>query len=167
MNLILTRYSYAPEFTQGRLLVGNALELHSLENPWRNNAPFASCIPEGEYEMEPYDSTRHPNTWRIFGDTVGRDIDSLSDTVVRFGILVHIGNKPTDTSGCVLIGTNSEPARVWDSAEAMRQVNLILGNQRHALRILQYRPAGEYVAQAQGPDLKAVDDTIPEDEPSE
>ena len=160
MNLILTRYSYAPEFTQGRLLVGNALELHSLENPWRNNAPFASCIPEGEYEMEPYDSTRHPNTWRIFGDTVGRDIDALSETVARFGILVHIGNKPTDTSGCVLVGTNSDASRVWNSEEAMRQLNLVLGQQRHQLRILQYRPF-------QPPTIKAVDDTIPEDEPEQ
>ena len=172
MNLILTRYSYAPTFTQGRLLVGGALELHTLENPWRNNAPFASCIPEGDYEMEPFDSTAHPKCWRIFGDTVGRDIDALipDGDIVRFGILVHVGNKPTDTSGCVLIGTNSDPARVWDSAEALRQVNLVLGNQRHLLRILQYRPAGEYIAADpadQAPDLKVVDDTIPEDEPTE
>ena len=186
MNLILTRYSYAADFTQGRLMVGNALDLHTLENPWRGNAPFVSCIPEGHYEMEPYDSARHPHTWRIFGDTVGRDIDSLSDTVHRFGILVHIGNKPTDTSGCVLAGTNQDPGRVWDSAEAMRQLNLILGNQRHLLQVIQHRPFPEYLERVDPvtgikylrgvlkarkdadavPDIKPdPDDTIREDEP--
>jgi len=186
MNLILTRYSYAAEFTQGRLMVGNALDLHTLENPYRGNAPFISAIPEGHYEMEPFDSAAHPHTWRIFGGTVGKDIDALGENVVRFGVLVHIGNKPNDTSGCVLIGTNSDPGMVWDSREAMRQLNLVLGNQRHQLQIIQHRPFGEYLERIEPvmaikhfrgvlkaakaadavPDLKPdADDTIRPDEP--
>jgi len=65
----------------------------TLELPWKDNQRNISCIPEGEYEVELYDSPSHgPGTFH------------LKDVPGRTYILIHAGNYTRDTAGCVLVG---------------------------------------------------------------
>ncbi len=91
--LYLVRGSETPFGTFGMLLTdkGHPLIL-TLENPWRNNEPFISCIPVGTYAFNRHLSPKFGETFIVEG------------VPGRSQILVHRGNTHTDTSGCILTG---------------------------------------------------------------
>lgn len=64
----------------------------TLEPPDRNNLPEVSCIPAGEYGLRRTVSPRFGETF-IVEAVPGRD-----------HILLHPGNTPADTHGCILPG---------------------------------------------------------------
>lgn len=66
---------------------------YTLEDPWKNNEPFVSCIPEGAYGLILSISVRF-----------GREMPRLIGVPGRFGILIHPGNTDADTEGCILVG---------------------------------------------------------------
>lgn len=51
-------------------------------------------IPEGEYQLRPYSSQKHPNAYE------------LVDVPGRTNILIHSGNFHTDTVGCLCPGAS-------------------------------------------------------------
>ena len=59
-----------------------------------NQAGSDTAIPSGTYEIHPYSSAKHPNSFQIDGIS-GRD-----------KVLIHTGNTGGDTEGCFLPGTN-------------------------------------------------------------
>lgn len=72
-------------------------KLATLENPWLNNEPYISCIPNGNYCCKRVDSPRFGNTFEITG------VDGRSH------ILFHWGNYEKDTLGCILLGMTQVP----------------------------------------------------------
>tara|TARA_R100001244_G_scaffold112540_1_gene83271 strand:+ start:5 stop:472 length:468 start_codon:yes stop_codon:yes gene_type:complete len=64
----------------------------TLENPWKDNIPYDSCIPIGTYTIKRHLSPK-------FGETF-----LITDVPSRSHILFHCGNQHTDTYGCVLTG---------------------------------------------------------------
>ena len=64
----------------------------TLEDPWRNNAPFISCIPEGTYVCKRVRSPKFGDTFEVT-KVPGRDL-------IRF----HWGTTIEDTEGCILVG---------------------------------------------------------------
>lgn len=126
MQLQLVRYCYGPDHVQGLLKYGEnfSLSLWTLECPWRNNLIFASCIPDGSYPLQAFDSTEHPGCWVI------------TPVPGRTGILIHVGNTVHDTQGCILIGQHQEPGRVLNSRDALRQLNYTLDRKgQHTITI--------------------------------
>ena len=95
-KLVLTRLSSDHTCTLGMLSVYDGLqkqaELRTLEPPWYNNATGKSCIPEGKYQVRPR-STQGRGDHLILIDVQGRSF-----------ILIHSGNFPADSTGCVLVG---------------------------------------------------------------
>jgi hypothetical protein len=88
------------------------------ELPWDDNAPDASCIPAGNYQVIPHNSPDHPNTWEITG------------VPGRSGILIHNGNVETQSLGCILVGNsfgnvNGSPA-VLNSVYTLNQLRQTL-----------------------------------------
>jgi len=65
----------------------------TVERPWKQNQRKISCIPPGTYRFVKSRANNNPSL---------RDVLRLSDPRYRDGILVHIGNKPTDSQGCIL-----------------------------------------------------------------
>jgi len=65
-----------------------------LERPWLNNEHNVSCIPEGIYVVRknPPKESR-PYTYFRFDHVEGRN-----------NILIHRGNEPDDSRGCLLVG---------------------------------------------------------------
>ncbi len=96
IRAILKR-TYKSDRTLGQLTIfdDNDIEIaryFTLENPWKDNQRNISCIPEGTYTVVPNHTKAHPDTYRVL------KVEN------RSGILIHIGNYPKDTHGCILVG---------------------------------------------------------------
>lgn len=98
IKLVLVRVGKEKDRTLGRLEVYKDLahlaSFVTLELPGLNNARRVSCIPTGTYPIEAED---HPKFGKCFRVHNVRDRD---------GILIHRGNYPSDTLGCILPGMN-------------------------------------------------------------
>lgn len=89
-RLILTRYEKTQEATFGRLTLPDGTVLQTLELPDRGNARKISAIPAGCYICE--DNTGAKYGYRL------RDVPGRND------VLIHAGNVPGETEGCILVG---------------------------------------------------------------
>lgn len=93
---------------------GTPMGVHTLEEPWRNNAPgnpnaeTESCIPPGEYKYTEYRSSHlKGHLYRLHG------MSGRSD------ILIHGGNTLKDTEGCILVGLVAVKQGVQSSQDAL------------------------------------------------
>ena len=95
-RLVLLRLDERPDRTLGRMFVFNGVfevaHFFTLELPDRDNRRNISRIPAGKYIIEPHVSPTLGDCFRLL-DVPGRD-----------AILVHAGNTPDDTRGCILLG---------------------------------------------------------------
>jgi len=87
----------------GRLIVGD-LELFTVEQIWQNNQPDHSCIPVGEYTIEPHDSEAHPASWALVNWDLGI-AHYKTPGVARWGCLIHSANRAGELLGCIAPGT--------------------------------------------------------------
>jgi hypothetical protein len=93
--------------TTGQLLLldaaGKTLRTYTtVERPWKGNESKISCIPPGTYTFTKSKSNKSPG----LGDVL-----RLSNPRHRAGVLVHVGNKPTDSEGCILPQIPSKGSR--------------------------------------------------------
>ena len=111
INLLLIRDTFTENSTLGELFINGERFCDTLENPWVNNKKNVSCIPRGEYKVR----------LRLARESATRDYLHLlvQDVENRKWILVHRGNYPKDTSGCILVGLGSEQDVVYNSTLAM------------------------------------------------
>lgn len=116
-KLVLTRLQSDETRTLGRLSVFMGLSEQArfvtLEPPWKSNKTAQSCIPAGKYPIMPRSSQK-------FGDHL-----ILDDVEGREFILIHRGNFPNDSTGCILLGMrfsdidNDGKIDIAGSADAM------------------------------------------------
>jgi hypothetical protein len=89
MELVLKR-AYFKEGTNGTLFCSDTFLCHTIELPWINNKRNISCIPEGQYEIEPRFSKRFQHHL-ILKNVKGRSF-----------ILFHPANDAKiDLQGCI------------------------------------------------------------------
>ena len=89
MELLLQR-AYFKEGTNGTLFCSDIFLCHTIELPWENNKRNISCIPEGQYEIEPRFSKRFQHHL-ILKNVKGRSF-----------ILFHPANDAKrDLQGCI------------------------------------------------------------------
>lgn len=92
--IILYRYKLTSKATLG-ILYTNGKVYRTLEPPWLNNKTNESCIPAGTY------TCKHlPRS----GSGKYSNVYHLQDVKDRTGILIHAGNLPKHTLGCILMG---------------------------------------------------------------
>lgn len=119
MIMTLTRFMHTNDRIYGKLEVKDEV-FSTLELPWKDNKRNISCIPVGKYKVK-YRSSRSKGKHLILLDVPNRDL-----------ILIHSGNYPKDTQGCILIGksfkdiNNDNKSEVYQSKEAMRELFGIL-----------------------------------------
>jgi hypothetical protein len=100
MELHIVREKSADEGTFG-IATFNGLSWHSLELPWRGNAPNISCIPAGIYKA----LVEH-------SDRFARLIYKLQDVLARSDVEIHPANWAgnvdagwhSDLEGCITLG---------------------------------------------------------------
>ncbi|MFA5597980.1 MAG: DUF5675 family protein [Pusillimonas sp.] len=91
MDMQLIRVRHLKDRTLG-VLIADGFGFATLELPWRDNMMFLSCIPVGRYKCRIKNSPK-------FGECI-----EVLDVEGRTDILIHHGNWPKNTVGCILIG---------------------------------------------------------------
>ena len=81
----------------GTLYYGDEVLASTLEEPWKNNKSFVSCIPTGKYKVK-----------LGYSPHFKRDLYHVQGVPDRQYILIHPGNSDKDTLGCILLGVRSE-----------------------------------------------------------
>ena len=111
VNLLIIRDTFTDKSTIGKLFLNGEMFCDTLELPYINNERRISCIPAGEYKVR----------LRTARESSTRDYLHLlvQDVPARSYILVHIGNFPKDTKGCILVGQSRKQDRVNNSTLAM------------------------------------------------
>jgi hypothetical protein len=111
INLLLIRDTFSKVSTLGELFLNGERMCDTLENPWIDNQRNISCIPEGEYPVRlryPRESGTRDYLHLLVQEVPNRDF-----------ILVHRGNFPSQTQGCLLVGIGTEQDVVHNSVLAM------------------------------------------------
>lgn len=100
MHIKVVRHTHTPLSTTGDLYVDGELLCHTLEDPVREIGPNgegkiwgATAIPPGTYKVE---VSWSPKFQRLMPRVM--DVPHFS------GILIHKGNTPENSLGCVLVG---------------------------------------------------------------
>lgn len=103
MKLLLKRDEFHDDCTIGQLFVDGEFECYTLEDVVRDGPkiPRETAIPTGTYEVILNESPR-------FKKILPRLVDVPGFT----GILIHGGNGPEDTSGCILVGDEIVNGRI-------------------------------------------------------
>lgn len=116
MKLKLIRKYFKDTYTIGDLYIDGQFFSNTLEDKNRDlnkNGKFdddeykvssETCIPFGTYKIIVSMSPKF-----------GRELPRLLDVPNFEGILIHRGNTPSDTAGCILVGENKTPGRVINS----------------------------------------------------
>lgn len=92
--IVLERRIFLPDVTIGVVWdTESDLKLWSVENPWKDNKLWVSCIPEGFYHIEYVSGLRKRGAeWVI------KDVESRSN------IEFHVANTSDDVQGCIGLG---------------------------------------------------------------
>ncbi len=119
-DMLITRFRTSEQGTFGKLTAaGWSFWCYTVEKPWKDNTPYISCIPEGLYRVEVWDSEKFPVSY-ILQDVPGRTY-----------ILLHPGNTVDDVVGCIApgmkLGTLGELEAVLESWEAMEKLRELQG----------------------------------------
>lgn len=118
MKLQLKRIALRPTYTIGRLLIDGERFCDTLEDKVRDTNKDGDLLDEGEQKV--YGQTAIP--YGTYGVTLNVQspkyskrkaydfckgyLPRLLDVPHFEGILIHIGNKPEDSAGCILVGEN-------------------------------------------------------------
>lgn len=97
--IVLTR-RYFDNCTRGVLTFPDGYELYTIENPWKQNKTYVSCIPEGTYDLAMRVSPVVQRTSRGRYEEGWEVIDVPDRTYIMF----HIANTADDVEGCIGVG---------------------------------------------------------------
>lgn len=118
MSLLLERFAYDPDYTMGRLVLPDRI-LFTIEQPWNNNTPGKSCVPDGEYDLLPHSSDDHPDVWALVNHALGVAHFPTAG-VPRAACLIHQANWARQLRGCIAPGLEKGPLQQaghgWDMA---------------------------------------------------
>lgn len=111
MIICLVRMSYTDASTQGLLYVESMAKFVTLEPPHASGM----LMPEGTYHCQKTMSPRmkyvSPQLFNVPG---------------HVGERIHVGNYPTDTEGCILVGETRGKDFVGNSQKAFNELMLML-----------------------------------------
>ncbi len=120
MKLKVERLWKKPGYTVGRLYVDGKFFCNTLEDTVRDlnrerKVPGKTAIPYGEYKV-------------VFNwsPKFGRNLPRLLNVPAFEGILIHPGNTADDSSGCILVGKNTEVGRLTESRYTSDRLNVLV-----------------------------------------
>ena len=118
-NLLLIRDSFTEKSVIGKLYLNSEFYGHTLELAWKDNQKRVSCIPKGVYEVK----KRHTQKSKYKYEHL-----HILDVPNRGYILMHIGNYPKNSKGCILLGNTRALNFVGESRKAFYNLMYDLGS---------------------------------------
>ena len=127
MTLELKRIFKGENYTIGRLFIDGEYFCDTLEDPVRqldsikDKIYSETAIPAGKYKVSmsivsPKYSIRKSYNW------CGGRLPRLIDVPFFEGILIHSGNTPDHTAGCILVGENKIKGQVINSMNTLKNL---------------------------------------------
>lgn len=146
VDLTLVRCHFTDNATLGCLYLNEQLFCHTLEPCTRAKdapkVPGKTAIPEGFYPVNLETiSPRFSNFRRYpWARPCNGKLPRLCNVPGFSGVLIHVGNIPEDTEGCILVGQAHTSEMLINSAATFRRLMLRLQNHpRHVPCILHVR----------------------------
>ena len=141
-TILLERYCYSRRGTFGEMVIDDNI-LITVEREWAGNAPFNSCLPEGDYDLVLHTSPRYGLRWHL----VKEGVVSLTKErgTRRYACLFHPANKPDQVQGCIAPNMREWAwGHQWGGHESGEALNLFEsylndGGTNHTLVITQKR----------------------------
>lgn len=126
MKISIERVFKGEEYTIGKLYIDGQYFCDTLEDRYRDltierKVKGETCIPCGEYPVtlniqspkyKSYDQYKFCNGY----------LPRLLNVPYFEGILIHIGNYPRDTEGCILVGRNTVKGAVMESTVTFKKL---------------------------------------------
>jgi hypothetical protein len=127
MELTLYRYDFKPKYAQGLLFLNGEFFCDTIEDAVRDaKVPGETAVPYGRFKIE----------LRKVGGMTRKYKKRFPDThkgmlwlrkVPNFKyVYIHIGNKPEDSEGCILVGDKFSPGIVMNSTSTYSKLYPIL-----------------------------------------
>ncbi len=107
LEIVRSQSLSSPIGEYGRLLVDGVLFCATCEQPWNDNRIGASCIPEGDYQLLPFDSPAHGSTVVFHNPALnvfGTPALIPHGVAARSLCEIHNANWPFQLKGCVAVG---------------------------------------------------------------
>lgn len=124
MKISLVRKEFTEKSSIGELYIDDVFECYTLEDKDRElnssmsiedikkKKEFAiTAIPYGRYDVELYMSPRFKKLLPLIKDVKGFG-----------GVLIHSGNKPEDSEGCILVGLTRDTDFIGNSRVAFKSL---------------------------------------------
>ncbi len=110
-EILMRRFASSSLCTRGELMISTT-KLQTLE-------PANPIIPDGTYLL---DFTYSPTFSKKYPYTVvlGGKVPLVTGVACHSGVRIHVGNYPSDTKGCILLGTAGTDSSVLNSSFAYR-----------------------------------------------
>ena len=118
-SLLLIRDTFTDKSVIGKLYLNGEFYGHTLELPWNDNQKKISCIPKGVYEVVKRFTAESKYKYEHL---------HILDVANREMILMHVGNYPKNSKGCVLLGNTRALNFVGDSRKAFYRLMYDLGS---------------------------------------
>src|SRR6266850_8077077 len=121
LELILQRTHFTSRSTCGELSVGERIGPYTLELPVKDGLP-GSAIPPGRYKVELSPSPKFMSSMDPWVQRFAHQIPHINGIPHRSHILIHWGNYPDDTDGCILVGLTHDLDMVGESRKAFESL---------------------------------------------
>ena len=138
MELRLVRQYPKSEYTIGNLFINGEWFCNTIEDKDRGlmqgmhldlikkiKVPSQTAIPIGRYKVTLNVQSPKFSTYKKYDFCKGY-LPRLINVPGFEGILIHIGNKATQSAGCILVGINREKGKVLDSEKTFKALYQIL-----------------------------------------
>ena len=138
-KITLTRIANTPTYCIGRLYVDGTYVCDTLEDTdrllsddmslaevLRRKVKHQTAIPTGTYRVSMHTPSASFGSSKFYKEVCGGKLPRLQDVKGYQGVLIHCGNTPSDTSGCILVGENKVRGKVINSQRAFRRLYAII-----------------------------------------
>ncbi len=134
MKITVERFAFKKNYTIGRLYLDGQRFCDTLEDYDRNltstmpledikkiKVKDETAIPTGTYTVTLNEKSPRFGSRAQYAFCNGK-LPRLKNVPGYEGVLIHIGNKPSDTSGCILVGENKAVGQVLNSTNTFRNL---------------------------------------------
>lgn len=92
----------------GILTTADGYQCQTVEQPWRDNEPFRSCVPVGVYTLRKFNSLTHGATYALESQDAGVAVTqgevNKYDHLTRYACILHKANLSSELRGCIAPG---------------------------------------------------------------